>query len=349
MQYPNLSSVATVAPEALERLVYLVGPARGGTSIINMALGIHPQILVLPAMSHFVNHVWAHRRKVSERLFRGIFRMPRYFELPKILATLPADDAEPLRKYVMTTLTARNKDFRRLYQLYPLLYAMTPQNAKDPGEITCWHDKTNDWRNIAVVARYFPEARFVFVTRDPRGSCASLARRAITKEFRDKDDGLEVQDLIDGAVAWRVMMERFRVFSRKRPGRSLLVRFEDFMASPEVTLNRIFDFAAGKTLPDDLVRAGLEALEGGATNDPDESYQGISTVPHERWKKHLSPTEADLILAIAGGTARRLGYGGGNAGTRQSLVGAFRAVSGLNNKARFTAKLLYANALPLLA
>jgi hypothetical protein len=249
----------------------------------------------------------------------------------------------------MTTLKARNKDFRRLYQLYPFLYAMTPQNAKDPGQITCWHDKTNDWRNIAVVARYFPEARFVFVTRDPRGSCASLARRAITKEFRDKDDGLEVQDLIDGAVAWRVMMERFRVFSRRKPGRSLLVRFEDFMASPEPTLNRIFEFATGARLPGEVIGAGLEALKGTTSNDPGEVYQGITTAPLERWRKHLSPTEADLILAIAGGSARRLGYGGGDGGSRQSLVGAFRAVSGLNNKARFTAKLLYANALPLLA
>lgn len=348
MQYPTLSSVPTVAPQALERLVYLVGPARGGTSIIKMALGIHPQILVLPTMSHFVNHVWAHRRKVSERLFRGIFRMPRYFELAKILATLPEDDGERLGEYVMTTLKARNKDFRRLYQLYPLLYAMTPQNAKDPGEITCWHDKTNDWQNIAVVARYFPEARFVFVTRDPRGSCASLARRAITKEFRDKDDGLEVQDLIDGAVAWRVMMERFQVFSRKRPGRSLLVRFEDFMAAPEATLNRIFDFAAGKTLPDDLVRTGLEALKGTASNDPEEVYQGISTAPLERWQKHLSPTEADLILAVAGGSARRLGYESDSRVPPTTLPRAALKLPGVRRKMRFGAKLLYAAALPFI-
>ena len=339
----------TLSPEALERLVYLVGPARGGTSIINEAIGIHPEVLALPNMSHFVNNVWNHRAKVSAKLFRTIFRLPRYFDLPELLETLSAEQAEMLARHVVRTVNARHKDFRRLYQLYALLYAMTAANRKDPARIVCWHDKSNDWRNIRPVARYLPQARFIFVTRDPRGSTASYADRMTKKTVRDVTAGRDVQDVIDGAVYWRIMMEQFRSFARRRPGRALLVRFEDFMQKPESTLNRIFEFALGSPLPDEVVRQGLARLGGGATNDPNELYRGISNAPLERWKDHLSEDEVALIAAIAGDTARKLGYPIEPAASATTILRVARRLSGVRRKTMFGAKMLYANAVPFIA
>jgi len=346
---PDFSTLPTLTPEALERLVYLVGPARGGTSIINEAIGIHPEVLGLPNMSHFVNNAWNHRAKVSAKLFRAIFRLPRYFDVPELLETLSAEQAEMLERHVVRTVNARHKDFRRLYQLYPLLYAMTAANRKDPARIVCWHDKSNDWRNIRPVARYLPEARFVFVTRDPRGSTASYADRMTKKTVRDDAAGRDVQDVIDGAVYWRIMMEQFRTFARRWPGRSLLMRFEDFMQKPESTLNRIFDFALGSPLPDDVVREGLASLGGGATNDPNELYRGISSAPLERWKDNLSEDEVSLIAAIAGDTGRKLGYPIEPEASATAILRVARRLSGVRRKTMFGAKMLYANAVPFIA
>ena len=349
LREPDLSSLPTLSPEALERLVYLVGPARGGTSIINEAIGIHPDILGLPNMSHFVNNVWNHRTKVNARVFQAIFRLPGYFDLPQLLETLAVERAATLKRHVVRTLNAKKKNFRQLYQLYPLLYAMTARNHKDPSHIVCWHDKSNDWRNIRPVARHFPEARFIFVTRDPRGSTVSYADRMTKKTVRDVTAGRDIDDVIDGVVYWRIMMEQFRAFARRRPGRSLLVRFEDFMQKPESTLNRIFEFALGSPLPDDVVRQGLARLGGGATNDPNELYRGISSAPLERWKDHLSEDEVALIAAIAGDTAGKLGYPIEPAASATTILRVARRLSGVRRKTMFGAKMLYANAVPFIA
>ena len=69
-QLPDCGDLPVPTQDALDRLVYLVGPPRGGTTIMYFSLGLHDRILTLPMLSSFIPHVWRYRGKVHDRLLR---------------------------------------------------------------------------------------------------------------------------------------------------------------------------------------------------------------------------------------------------------------------------------------
>ena len=79
-EHQYLENIGALSQPTLARLVYIVGTARGGTTLFHRMLGINDQILTFPGPSHFINHVWAHRNKVHNRLFIQIFRMPTFYQ-----------------------------------------------------------------------------------------------------------------------------------------------------------------------------------------------------------------------------------------------------------------------------
>ena len=291
--------------DALARLVYLVGPARGGTSIIHEAMDLHPNTLVLPT-SHFLDHPWRYRNRVHDRLWRIIMRLPSFYDPRGVLETLEPETATALRRYITQTL--RDKRFAPLYQLYPLVYSLDSRNQKDPRQITCWHDKSNSRRDIDLVKKYLPRARFVFVTRDPRSVVLSHARRAQIRASEDRSSALDQLEIINAGMYWRSMMQVLIRFAAKHPGSTLQVRFEDFLRRPVDTLNRIFTFTVGEPIHADVLERGLQRLRGGASNRKDERYCGISSAPMDRWRTDMSASDVELIGALTWPTARKLGY-----------------------------------------
>ena len=49
----NVSDDEIIISDDIDNLIYLVGSARGGTSILFRSLSIQPEIYRLPAISHF--------------------------------------------------------------------------------------------------------------------------------------------------------------------------------------------------------------------------------------------------------------------------------------------------------
>ena len=320
--------------EMLDRLCYLVGPARGGTSIVHASFDVHPRALVLPALSHFADVTWPARRAVGDRAFQALFNSPRYYHRAEVLAQLPQADADALRRHLAATM--KRGSFREVYQLYPLMLALSPGNGKDVRQLLVWHDKTNNWRNVALVARNMPLARFVFLARDPRDSVLSIARRAARKEGRSADGALSPGDVVEAALYWRTMMGRGLRFLRRYPGRAIFIRFEDFVRAPARTLNEVFAFTSGETLEEGVIRSSLSGLEGGASNAPDETYTGISTAPVERWKRELGEAERQLVVQATAPVAAELGYDVGVPPRR--LLAVLRSIRGNARRARAAAR-----------
>jgi len=326
---------------ALRRLVYLVGPARGGTSIISESLGLHPKALALTS-NHFLDDVWRYRNKIHWRLWSGIFHRPRFFDYKEIVRSLPESQGQALRRYVNESL--KLKEFARLYQLYPLLHALDASCDKEPSALACWCDKSTNWRGLGLIKRGFPEARFIFIARDPRSVVLSQVRRSETKELVEASDGLDAAQVIKAALHWRVMMLTLRRFARQNPDSATWVRYEDFVAAPAETLQRLHAFAIGETMADDDLARALERISGGATNDPDR-YSGISAAPVERWRSRLGERERQLIAEITGGTAEALGYQLEHPGTRAGLAGILASTPGGKERVKTGLKLAVASLL----
>jgi hypothetical protein len=292
------------SPAALDRLVLVVGPTRGGTSMVHAALGAHPGLLVIPAELHFLDHVWRYRRRIHDRLWRVIAFLPSAIDRRAVFDALDPDARRRLASAIEATLAA--KRFGDLYRLYPRLYAQMPGQPKPPGSLAAWADKVNDWRGLGTVRRRMGGARFVVVARDPRAVALSHARRARVWQG-DGEAPLDKGDLARAALYWRLFMQRCLAFAAAGRGDTIVVRYEDVVAEPAATLNRAFAHARLDALSATAIETALAGLRGGATNTP-ELYQGVSTAPAERWRAALTPDQAALVEALTAPTARKLGY-----------------------------------------
>ncbi len=68
--------IGSLSEQALERLIYVVGSARGGTTLTKDVIGLHDNVISFTGPTHFLNHAWRHRNRVEDRLWRVIFWLP---------------------------------------------------------------------------------------------------------------------------------------------------------------------------------------------------------------------------------------------------------------------------------
>ncbi len=326
-------------PEALERLAYVVGPVRGGTTLLYNAIGLHPEVLTFRGMTHFVSHVWQYRNTVHERLLRILVKLPNFWKQEKdILAGL--GEAERLEWKRFTNRAVKRRRMAELWSLYPMLYSLTTLFTKQAKDIRCWCEKSNDCAGVGDIARGFPWSRFLFIARDPLASVSSMAVRSADKAG-EAWPRVEYDKLLASAIHWAHMTLRMLLFARRHPRTSRLLRFEDLVQDPVATLSGAFAFLEVSPLPADQLAEAVGRLSYRATNAPEESGRGMDIRPLERWKGVLSEEDAAVVRDVTGRIARCAGYDvPGGLCPGKALRLALR-VKGLKGRALALAKLLW--------
>lgn len=326
-------------PEALGRLVYVVGPVRGGTTLLYHAVGLHPEVLTFRGMTHFVSNVWQYRNKVHERLLRILLKLPNFCRQEReVLARL--DEAQRLewRRYVNRAVKRRR--MAELWSLYPMLFSLTSLFTKRAKDIRCWCEKSNDFYGIPDIARSFPGVRFLLIARDPLASVSSMALRSADKEG-EAEPQVHFDTLLGSCIHWAHMTLRMLRFRRRHPAASRLVRFEDLVRDPVGALSGVYAFLEVSPLPAEQLREQVDTLAYRATNRPEESGSGMDVRPLERWREVLSPEEAEVVRTVTGAVARCAGYetpGRLTPGRALALAGRMR---GLRSRALVLGKLLW--------
>lgn len=295
----------SIPQAALDRFVYVVGAARGGTSVFKASLDMHPNLMVLPGVSHFMNQVWRYRRKVHARLLSQIHSLPPFFDPDAAFEALSEKQRMSMWREVRSAVGSGRMD--RMWSCYPMVWGLDPRFDKNPEGITAWVDKANDCRGLKNVRSAFPRGKFLFLFRDPRSSVLSLSRRQSIKAGGGKDDW-SMAELVTGCIYWRNMAQVMLGFSQRHPESSLVVRFEDFVREPVENLARVFAFLELPEMSPDEVTSRLEGLAYTASAGR-ESGKGLSTAPLERWKQALPDKARRCIERLTGPTAVKAGYG----------------------------------------
>jgi len=339
MAWSTIEGTSTLSHQALDHLIYIIGSARGGTSVLFDALGVHDGILALPGMTHFMNQVWRYRKRVHMRLLRQIFRLPGFYDEPGVVQSLEEEKGRRLSQYIDEALDSR--DLKKMWQIYPLVYGLDRRNKKNPDEIRAWADKANDFYGVSSVAGAFPEGKFIFVLRDPRGAVASLAKRMAVKEAHTFQAAIDNSKVIEAAISWRWMTQRILHFQKTHPEKCFLIKLEDFLSNPVVSLNDIFEFTIDKKLPEDILSRRLDALAYGTSHQAGVLGKGIQQEPIERWRKMLGERQLGIVEALTGKTAQKAGYLVEAAKAISPIKAVLKSIPGSKRKLLNIAKIAY--------
>ena len=333
-----IEQIGGPSSDVLDRLIYVVGSARGGTSITQAIIAQHQAVIAMGGPSSFLNHVWRYRKRLHDRLWRQLLWTPGYLRRTEVLQSLTEGKRQAFLRLI--NIACEEKDLHQLYRLYPLTRALDPDETRDPSSLMAWLDKGNDFWGVRHLPKAFPKGRFVIVLRDPRGAVASLAKR--TADLRaDTRFKTEPQDIIRNALYWRNLVRQEQRFARRHPDQTILFRFEELTANPVRVAQALYSALDLPALPNEIVQKSLDGQIYSASNDAADAGTGISTTPNERWKNVLNESEQDLVAEICGPTARALGYSIQPPKVRRGWFGILRMVPGGKAKLQTLTKLVF--------
>jgi hypothetical protein len=282
----------------INNLIYIVGSARGGTSILFQAISMHPEIYGLPSVSHFYSNVWRSRRCMHERLFSLVYKsLVSWFDISKATKNLNNSNKNKIKSIIAKAI--KNKNFSMLYKMYPIISYLIDSNRNPAVKNTSrWMDKSNDWRGLYKINKSFPKSKFVFIVRDPRSVVLSSSTRQSKKENMIN---IDKRNIINQAVGWKWMTDRLLSFKINYPDKTKIIHYEDFVSNPEIILNELFLFLCDSKMDKNDIIKKVRALSGGSTNKS-EIYKGISKNSVNRWERELSESHIQLIESVVGGT-----------------------------------------------
>ena len=162
-------------------------------------------------------------------------------------------------------------------------------------------DKTPGYvARIPLLARLFPEARFVHVIRDGRDSSLSYL-----------DRGYGPRDVAEAAIRWESRVRRGRADGRDLgPARYTELRYEDLVSDPAAALAPVCGFLGLPYAPEMLRYHERADQLLAVTRDP-ERFAHLAAPPTgglRDWRTQMAAGDLALFEAIAGRTLAALGY-----------------------------------------
>lgn len=154
----------------------------------------------------------------------------------------------------------------------------------------------------AVLERAGVRPALVHQVRDPRAVAHSWAR---AKAYIPRRGTLDSTLLWDG---FNLAAEAVR---KRNAPTTVVVRYEDFIASPRATVDRLLDLvgeprSSNPMLDDRTVRLGTNHT---VTGNPDRFESGVVELrPDERWRTAMARARRALATAAAAPWLRRYGY-----------------------------------------
>jgi hypothetical protein len=307
-----MSTGATSPRQAskLEGPVFVVGPGRSGTTLMQSILSAHSRLTIAPE-THFMSFVedrgLEHGKPADfDAFWRELTGWVRFRDLgvspDRCLAVL-GDTRAPTFENIFRTLLA--------------VYGES-LGKKRVGEKTPGHSSF-----ISFLYHWFPDARILAMIRDPRAVVASQlrtqyvqARLAPTGLRTGLVAGSRIHEIAHFARNWQVVVgERLRPWVDDP--RLCVVQYESLVSKPTVTVREICAFLGEPYEPQMLSSRRSAALAAEAGNEPFDSWrtehhrrsnEAVSAQSIDRWRSELSSLETALVEGLCGETMMRFGY-----------------------------------------
>ncbi len=270
--------------------IFVIGLPRSGTTLMRMMLSSHPRVAIAPE-TNFLNS-WM-------RIYGHLDpSRPRDFDL--FWDKLTAGELFPSFGITPEGVRARidaggDTGFRVIFTAICREYAARTDKVR-------WGEKTpRHAEHLDTLRRWYPEARILYMQRDPRAVTSSI----LAKNWPRSSRFPHVH-----ARRWRRSIRR--VMPHAEQGHLMMVGYEDLVADGETVLRRICDFIGEDYHPDMLARS--DAARYRLYPDHEESLGNLSVLkplnPSSlyKWRNRLSPVQVAIIEHESQPEMSELGY-----------------------------------------
>ena len=280
------NSIRVVNPETQsESPIFIVGANRSGTTLLRLILNAHPNIAIPEEIIYFGSTMAgvpiAEWRKpaLSEKAYQDFVAD----FVDNKCHVLDGIDHQEIKSEI---LASHQRDFCFPYRT--ILEAWAKHHGKKR-----WGEKTPGNLFYAdILVEMFPDARFIHLVRDPRAGVSSMMK---TTFFPN--------DIAFNAMSRRKFMRKGRAILEQAVPTSqrLLLRYEDIVTEPEISIRAICDFI-GETFEPAMLSFYKDSSKymkaEAASSFNKAATKPISAEMLDKWKKHLSSDQVAMVEAV---------------------------------------------------
>jgi hypothetical protein len=274
--------------------IFIVGANRSGTTLLRLILNAHPRIAIPDELIYFRSSLAG----TPIEQWRTPDLSPPEYEafvdrfLDATDRPLDALDHSQLKDDILDGPPT----FRRPYRC--ALEAWARHHGKDR-----WGEKTPGNLFYAdVILDMFPEARFLYMVRDPRAGVASMQRVSF---FPD--------DVIFNALSRRKHDTKGRALLKRAvpDTQRMTVRYEDLVRNPAPETRAVCRFL-GEDFSPEMLQFHRNA-DDYMKDEAEEQYNATATRPItddrvDAWRNRLAPNQVAAVESICHGVMQRFRY-----------------------------------------
>lgn len=276
-----------------ERPIIMIGAERSGTTLVMAMLGCHPRIAVPEVVWYYTRfrpYLYSYGNLRKDENFRTlaeemVFGLKTPFWGMKVNPRTIVDEI---------VSACKERSFAGIY------CAMHERYAKMDGNKPRWGEKTpHNLFFVKEILEDFPNAQFIFITRDGRDASADYLESAFGPT-----------NIFCAAESWALCQNAVRPWRKKLDASQWMdLKYEDLVRDPGKLLRRTCDFLGEKYSPamheffkGDIAKARGTTKDhkplGHATSD---KYIGI-------YKNLLSLRDQRIFATVAGKELKQAGY-----------------------------------------
>jgi hypothetical protein len=268
-------------------IFFIVGRERSGTTLLQTLLNAHPEITV-PIESRFIKYLYKRYRKQTDWNETTIKRFVKDLKTEpyQILWDL---DQQQLIDQLMAVEQPSFANFCKVIL-----------QQKQTKKATLVGDKNPQYALFGPqLISVFPDAKFVWVIRDPRAQVHSMLKVNMEKKM--------VSSL---AYRWKYFNRKMETFRQQHPKQVLQVRYEDLVADPKEQLLTICSFL-NIEYTDSMLENRLQSIAENpfySHTDHESVKQEISSKKEEEWRTFLTEKQIRVIEYLDGKPADTADY-----------------------------------------
>jgi hypothetical protein len=294
------------------KLIYVAGYGRSGTTLLDIALGQRPGVMGAGEIATLARHVWEN----DEFCACGVPVSQCSYWSEIVDQWREGEAADFLSRHRQAQLGTESIIARGRIMGGLRRSGYAPDTAKLLHAIANVSNCPVVVDSSKLPGRGFASADLsgvdlyvVHVVRDGRGVAWSMGKGYKRQVDKGVQRELRPKWLLYTALRWTVVNVAADLLCRRiGKSRAIRVRYEDFVADPEATVDRILDLVDGrKPIPSDD-RGGPMAPQHQVAGSRHRMAKSIIITKDENWKSRMPRYKQILFALVCAPLFRRYGY-----------------------------------------